>query len=124
MQYNAAFNPSGGAAIVGLGMTEMTREYSYSATGLAGIAVKRALDDAGLKKEEIDGLFINAGVTNSISTPLQTSLGFRDLKLLNHMNAAGSTAGQMVQFASLAIQAGIKSYVVCVFADDPLNPGT
>jgi|TARA_B110001454_G_scaffold56445_1_gene55211 acetyl-CoA acetyltransferase len=124
MQYNAAFNPSGGAAIVGLGMTEMTREYSYSATGLAGIAVKRALDDAGLKKEEIDGLFINAGVTNSISTPLQTSLGFRDLKLLNHMNAAGSTAGQMVQFASLAIQAGMASYVVCVFADDPLKPGT
>ena len=40
------------------------------------------------------------------------------------MNAAGSTAGQMIQYASLAIQAGMASHVVCVFADDPLKPGT
>ena len=124
MGYSASFNPSGGAAIAGLGMTEMTREYTYSATGLAGIAVRQAIADAGLGKDDIDGLFINAGVTNSISTGLQTSLGFRNLKLLNHMNAAGSTAGQMIQYASLAIQAGMASHVVCVFADDPLKPGT
>ena len=124
MGYSASFNPSGGAAIAGLGMTEMTRQYTYSATGLAGIAVRQAIADAGLGKDDIDGLFINAGVTNSISTGLQTSLGFRNLKLLNHMNAAGSTAGQMIQYASLAIQAGMASHVVCVFADDPLKPGT
>ena len=124
MGYSASFNPSGGAAIAGLGMTEMTREYTYSASGLAAIAIRRAIDDAGLVKDDIDGLFINAGVTNSISTGLQTILGFRNLKLLNHMNAAGSTAGQMVQYASLAILAGMASHVVCVFADDPLKPGT
>ena len=124
MGYSASFNPSGGAAIAGLGMTEMTREYTYSASGLAAIAIRRAIHDAGLAKDDIDGLFINAGVTNGISTGLQTSLGFRNLKLLNHMNAAGSTAGQMVQYASLAILAGMASHVVCVFADDPLKPGT
>ena len=48
MGYSASFNPSGGAAIAGLGMTEMTREYTYSATGLAGIAVRQAIADAGL----------------------------------------------------------------------------
>ena len=39
------------------------------------------------------------------------------------MNGQGSTAGQMVQFASLALQAGLASHVVCVFADDPLKTG-
>lgn len=123
MTFSASFNPSGGAAIVGLGMTEMTREYTYNASGLAAVAIRRALDDAGLGKDDIDGLLINAGVTNSVSTGLQSFLGFRNLKLVNHMNGQGSTAGQMVQFASLAIQAGLASHVVCVFADDPLKAG-
>ena len=123
MPFSASFNPSGGAAIVGLGMTEMTREYTYNASGLAGIAIGRALDDAGLSKDDIDGLLVNAGVANSVSTGLQSFLGFRNLRLVNHMNGQGSTAGQMVQFASLAIQAGMASYVVCVFSDDPLKTG-
>ncbi len=57
-----AFNPSGGAAIVGLGMTEMTREYTYSATGLAAIAIREAIADAGLTKDDVDGLLVNHGV--------------------------------------------------------------
>ena len=123
MTFSASFNPSGGAAIVGLGMTEMTREYTYNASGLAAIAIRNALDDAGLGKDDIDGLLVNAGRANSVSTGLQSFLGFRNLKLVNHMNGQGSTAGQMVQFASLAIQAGLASHVVCVFADDPLKTG-
>ena len=117
-------NVSGVAAIAGLGMTEMTREYTKSASGLAADAVRLAIEDAGLIKEDIDGLLINAGVTQGVSTGLQRSLGMRNLKLVNHMNAQGSTAGQMVQFASLAVDAGLASTVVCVFADAPLRPGT
>ena len=56
-------NLSGKGAIVGLGMTEMTREYTKSAAGLAAEAIRLAIDDAGLLKEDIDGLLINAGVT-------------------------------------------------------------
>ena len=39
MTLRASFDPSGGGAIVGLGMTEVTRECSYSATGLTVIAI-------------------------------------------------------------------------------------
>ncbi|MEE8421366.1 MAG: thiolase family protein [Dehalococcoidia bacterium] len=117
-------NVSGVAAIAGLGMTEMTREYTKSASGLAADAIRLAIDDAGLIKEDVDGLLINAGVTQGVSTNLQRTLGMRNLKLVNHMNAQGSTAGQMVQFASLAIDAGLASTVVCVFADSPLRAGT
>ncbi len=116
-------NLSGKGAIVGLGMTEMTREYTKSAAGLAAEAIRLAIDDAGLLKEDIDGLLINAGVTQGISTGLQRALGMRDLRLVNHMNGQGSTAGQMVQFATMAIEAEMASAVVCVFADSPLRPG-
>ena len=115
---------SGQAAIVGLGITEMTREFIGTTEQVAGRAVRLALEDAGLRKDEVDGLLINAGVTNDISTNLQRSLGLRDLRLVNHMNAAGSTAAQMVHYATMAVDAGLANMVVCVFADTPLRGGS
>lgn len=112
------------SAIVGLGITEMGKVYGRSATSLALEAINLALEDAGLKKGDLDGLLINAGVTNGIGLNLQNVGGFKDLRLLNHMNAAGSTACQMVQYASMAVQNGIANCVACVFADTPLSaPG-
>ena len=116
--------PRAKSAIVGLGLTDMGKVYGRSATSLALEAINLALEDAGLRKDEVDGLLINAGVSNGIGLGLQNAGGFRGLRLLNHMNAAGSTASQMVQYATLAVQAGMASHVVCVFADTPLaSPG-
>lgn len=124
-------NPiSGAAAIAGLGITEMTRQYTGDATTLALRAIKLALEDAGLKKDDLDGLLINGGVTSTnptepgaLSLGLQTAGGFRNLRLCNYMNAAGSTAAQMVHYAALAINAGMANAVACVFADAPLTQG-
>jgi acetyl-CoA acetyltransferase len=117
----------GACAITGLGMTPMGRIFGKSANELAADAVKAAIDDAGLKKDDIDGLLTNAGITGTtgggINLGLQNYLGMKNLRLLNHMNAAGSTAAQMVQYASLAIAAGMATHVVCVFADNPLSDG-
>jgi acetyl-CoA acetyltransferase len=38
------------------------------------------------------------------------------------MNAYGSTAGTMIQYASMAIENGLANVVVLVYADDPLKP--
>lgn len=117
----------GAAAISGLGITPMGRIYGKSAMEFAADAVRAAITDAGLKRDDIDGLLINAGITGfqggGISLGLQNYLGLRDLRLLNHMNAAGSTAAQMVQYASMAVAAGMARHVVCVFADVPLTEG-
>ncbi len=117
----------GAAAITGLGITPMGRIYGKSATELAADAVRLAIADAGLQKSDIDGLLINPGITGTtgggIGLGLQNYLGFSNLRLLNHMNAAGSTAAQMVQYATLAIHAGMATHVVCVFADNPLKEG-
>jgi acetyl-CoA acetyltransferase len=107
----------------------MTRGWTGDPPTLAIRAIKLALEDAGLKKTDLDGLLINNGIvpsgydSSSLGLQLQTQLGLTNLKLMNHMNAAGSTAGQMVQFASLAIQAGMCTTVACVFADAPLQTG-
>src|SRR5487761_2126863 len=118
----------GAAAITGLGMTPMGRIYGKSATELAADAVRSAIADAGLAKHEVDGLLINAGITGftggGIALNLQNYLGLTNLRLLNHMNAAGSTAAQMEQYATLAIAAGMETHVVCVFADAPLKEGS
>jgi acetyl-CoA acetyltransferase len=112
------------SAIVGLGITEMGKVYGRSANSFALEAIRLALEDAGLAKDQLDGLLINAGVSNGISLSLQNAGGFRNLRLLNHMNAAGSTAIQMVMYASLAVREGMANYVACVFADVPLQaPG-
>jgi acetyl-CoA acetyltransferase len=38
------------------------------------------------------------------------------------MNAYGSTAGTMIQYACMAIEEGLANVVVLVYADDPLKP--
>ncbi|WP_343391133.1 thiolase family protein [Candidatus Amarobacter glycogenicus] len=117
----------GATAITGFGMTPMGRIYK-STMELAADATRTAIKDAGLRKDQINGLLINAGVTGTtgggVSLGLQNYLGLQDLRLLNHMNAAGSTAAQMVQYASLAIASGMANHVLCVFADAPLKDGS
>jgi acetyl-CoA acetyltransferase len=101
----------------------MTREYTAPATVLTVEAIRRALEDAGLRKDDVDGLLINrspVAIGETLDLDLQTIAGLRDLRLLNVLEGEGSSAGQMVQLASLAIQAGMADAVACVFADTPL----
>jgi 3-oxoacyl-[acyl-carrier-protein] synthase III len=46
------------AAISGLGISEMGRVYGHDASHFAAEAIQRALDDAGLRKDQIDGLLV------------------------------------------------------------------
>lgn len=112
----------GKCAIAGLGVTAMGKVYGRSATDFAAEAIQLALADAGLQKGEVDGLLINANLSPEMNPRLQMALGFKDLSLFNAMNAYGSTAGSMIQYASMAIQEGLASVVVLVYADAPLVP--
>jgi acetyl-CoA acetyltransferase len=111
------------AAIAGLGLTEMGRIYGHTAQQFAAEAVRRAAADAGIAVCDLDGLLISAGVTNAVNLSLQVDLGLRDLRLLTQMQAFGSTAVAMVQYAAMAIESGMVDTVACVFADAPLRPG-
>lgn len=112
-------------AIAGLGQTKQGKVYERNHVGFAVEAVELALADAGLTRENVDGLLLNPGIAwgNAAmgSFQLQQALGLRDLKLQATMNLGGATAGAMVQHAALAIAAGMCSTVACVFSDRPLK---
>lgn len=115
---------SGEAAIVGLGLTDMTRRYTKPALTLGAEAIMAAAEDAGIEKAAIDGLLVNIGMSDEVNLlNLQASMGLRDLRLGTNMSAGGSTAGQMVQYAAMAVQAGLATAVACVYADAPLAVG-
>ena len=100
-------------AITGLGITEMGRVYR-DAEDLAAEAVFLALEDAGLQKSDLDGLLINAGISDGVGVPLHMTLGIQELNLLTYMQGYGSSAGQMVQYAAMAIANGLATTVCCV----------
>lgn len=123
-------NIKGKTAIAGLGITEMGKVYGCTAADFAVEAISLAVKDAGLSKSDIDGLLINTGISGlfpgvpgAIKLDLPYALGLIDLKLLNIMNAVGSTAGAMIQYAALAVACGQASVVACVFADNPMSSG-
>jgi len=114
------------AAIVGLGITEQGKVYDYSPVGFAIAAVRLAIEDAGLQRDDIDGLLLNPGLSwtdqGMGSFQLQQAMGLRNLRLSATMNAGGATACAMIQQAAEAIDAGLCSVVACVFSDAPLKP--
>ena len=107
-------------AITGLGITEMGRVYR-DAEDLAAEAVFLALEDAGLQKSNLDGLLINTGMSDGVGVPLHITLGLKELNLLTFMQGYGSSAGQMVQYAAMAVANGLANTVCCVFGDSPLK---
>jgi acetyl-CoA acetyltransferase len=116
-------SPDRTAVIAGLGLTEFGRIYGRSPADFAIEAIARAADDAGLRLSDIDGLFVNPGVGNDIDLRLQSSLQMRDTRVLATLQGFGSSAGQMVQYASMAIASGMADVVACVYADAPLKEG-
>lgn len=108
-------------AIAGLGMSELGKVYGYTAAQLAAIAVRDAAADAGLTLGDIDGLLVSGGLSGGVGLDLQVALGLTDLNLLTVMQGYGSTAAQMVQYASMAIDSGTARTVAIVWADDPLT---
>ncbi len=114
------------AAITGLGISEMGRVYGHDAQHFAAEAVQRAVADAGLKKQDIDGLLVNPGVSPLGSmggVGLQNYLGLTHLRLLSSMNVGGATANVMAQYAAMCVIHGMANHVVGVFADAPLREG-
>src|SRR5579885_2068259 len=110
----------GAAALVGLGITPQGRVFDRSALGFAVDAVRLALDDAGLRRTDLDGLLVNPGIawggdTTMASFALQQAMGLRDLRLSATMNLGGATACAMIQHAAQAIAAGLATTVACVF---------
>lgn len=119
-------NLKGTTAIVGLGITPQGRVYGSNHVGFAVDAVSLALADAGLRREDLDGLLLNPGISwadqGMGSFLLQQAMGLKNLRLTASMSLGGASAIAMIQQAAEAIAAGLCTTVACVFSDAPLKP--
>lgn len=104
----------GKTAIVGFYELPTLRTYGdRDVTSLLAEAARGAVRDAGLRKEDIDGL-INAEGMNSLT--LAQHLGLKPLYTAS-MTTHGASGATSIATAAAVIDAGLASTVLCIFCE-------
>jgi acetyl-CoA acetyltransferase len=112
-------------AIVGVGNTNFGAMYrdldpERSSYIVGAYAFKEALEDAGLKKDDVDGLCV-------MRIPdygrMAEVVGMRNLTVSNNFGGAGRMAGVTLTYAAMAIHAGLAKTVACIYGNDGRSVG-
>ena len=105
--------PRSQAAIAGIGCTEFSRDSGVSVFTLATRAIKAAVEDAGLRLRDIDGL-ATFGANDSVApNVLAQALGMQSMSWYLDQFYGGSVSMSVVGQAALAVSAGVAECVVC-----------
>ena len=106
-------------AIVGVGMTKLTKKNpEMSSMGFTLQGCKMAIEDAGLKKDDIDGLLLafpsqqgeRHGFAGRVADLLGISSSFNAT-----VDCGGATPIVLSQMATMAINAGMCNNIVCCY---------
>ncbi len=100
------------AAIVGIGSTEFSKNSGRSELSLAIEAVKAALDDAGLKPADVDGMVTFTMDTNE-EIEIARALGCDELTFYGRVPYGGGAATGTLHQAVMAVATGMAQTVVC-----------
>ena len=117
----------GQTAIVGVGATSQGKLPGSTALGLGIDAARRALDDAGLDKSEVDALLTMPGTTSPEGPKNFLRLGEAigvNPRYAGSLTMGGATGLVLLQQASLAIAAGLANVALCVFGDAARTGGS
>ena len=93
-------------AIVGIGETEYSRGSGRSTRAMGAEAIRRAMDDAGLNSQEVDGMLSYHGGDSTPSTSIMYDLGLRPNFYMD-CSGGGSSTEALVGLAMGAIEAGM-----------------
>ncbi len=104
------------AAIVGFGLSPFGRNLPQSQLGLAAIAFKNALADAGLTRADVDGLSIHLGWPLGVDYDRVAEAFGLDIRYVNQTWLHGRFVTQALQSAALAVATGMADVVACVTA--------
>jgi len=106
-------------AIAGIGLSRFGKLPGTSAMGFTLEAAKGAMDDAGIARDEIDGVLVLMpaimGEQHGWASRVAAFLGITPT-FCSTMEMGGATAIGMVQTAVAAIEAGFCTTVLCAFA--------
>jgi acetyl-CoA acetyltransferase len=100
-------------AIVGIGYTQLSKDSGVSTLTLGCRAILAAIEDAGLRPEEVDGIATHRVGDSVLPGVLAQALGLRDLRWYADQFGGGSTSCAIVGQAALAVHAGLADTVVC-----------
>ena len=104
----------GKGAIVGIGETDYSARSPQSSHELQMEAALKAIADAGLKPNEIDGI-IPVGITGGPAEDFITNFGIPDLRLSATTPLGGASPAAALQCAIAAIAAGVCEHVLVPF---------
>jgi acetyl-CoA acetyltransferase len=101
-----------GAAIVGIGATEFSKDSGRSELRLAAEAVRAALDDAGLRPADVSGL-VTFTMDSNAEVAVARELGIGELTFFSQIGYGGGAACATVHQAAMAVATGAADVVVC-----------
>ena len=104
------------AAIVGIGCSAFGRGLPDSQLALAAVAFRDALDDAGLRREDVDGISIHLGAPLGVDYDRFAEAFGLDIRYVNQSWLHGRFVTHSLQHAALAVSAGLADVVACVTA--------
>lgn len=99
------------AAIVGIGQTEYSKNSGRSELQLACEAVRAALDDAGLKPSDVDGMTTFTMDSND-EIEVARAVGIGDLTFFSRVPHGGGAAIGVILQAVMAVATGVAETVV------------
>jgi acetyl-CoA acetyltransferase len=103
---------AGKAAVVGIGATEFSKNSGRSELQLALEACAAACEDAGVDPKQVNGLSTFTMETNPESE-IMRGLGITELTHFSRIHFGGGAPCATVQYAAMAVAAGVADYVLC-----------
>ena len=111
----------GNVVIAGIGHTEFGRHEGRSTYSLNAEATRKALADAGIEKDRVDGLFVKFPTSNfefMYGQKLAEALGIVP-RIGGVWDQGGAANASLVGYAAMAIEAGQCDVALVTFADNP-----
>lgn len=110
-------------AIVGVGYTPQGKIFDRSPLSFQVEAAKNAIEDAGLRIEDVDGMLTQPPIPDDARVSpwsIAQHLGMR-IRFCDRQEEMGATAGCMVFHAAAALIYGLADYVVCTYGEAPFS---
>ncbi|MBI1734591.1 MAG: thiolase family protein [Candidatus Rokubacteria bacterium] len=101
-------------AVVGVGTSRFVTKTPESPMRLATQAFKAALADAGLERDDVDGLVINIGWPLGVDYDRFAEVCGLRIRFADQSWTHGRFAGPTLQHAAMAVAAGLANVVACV----------
>ena len=114
-------NLSGKAVIAGVGHTAFGKLDGRSTVSLNVEAIRKALADAGVEKDQIDGLFVKAPTSRfemMYAQKLAEAMALQP-RIGGVWDHGGASNISMISYAAMAIEAGQCEIAVVALADNP-----